>query len=131
MIVLDTHVILWWVSNPDRLSAAASKAIAAAINAARLSASSISIFEIATASRRGRIELGRPVDQWLDELRSLPQIQFQPVTTEIARAAGALGEEIPGDPMDRIIVATAAQLGAKLVTADRKLAKSGLVPTIW
>lgn len=130
MILLDTHVILWWVSNPERLSAPAARAINAAIKAGHLSASSISILEIATASRRGRIDLAKPLAQWLADLRALPQLQFHPVTFDIAMAAGELGKEVPGDPVDRIIVATASDLGAKLVTADRKLLKS-TVPTVW
>ena len=86
---------------------------------------------IQLTDERGRLALSSSVDQWLDDLRALPEIGFQPLSFEIARKAGALGEPVPGDPADRIIVATAAVLGAKLVTADERLSKATGIQTIW
>lgn len=131
MIVLDTHVLVWWVSGTGRISSRAARAIRAALRSGPVAASTISILEIATAVRRGRLVLSSSVDQWLDDLRALPEIGFQPLSFEIARKAGALGETVPGDPADRIIVATATLLGAKLVTADERLSKATGIQTIW
>jgi PIN domain nuclease of toxin-antitoxin system len=131
MIVLDTHVLVWWVSGTGRISPRAARAIRAALRSGPVVASTISILEIATAVRRGRLVLSSSVDQWLDDLRALPEIGFQPLSFEIARKAGALGEAVPGDPADRIIVATATVLGAKLVTADERLSKGTAIQTIW
>lgn len=131
MIVLDTHVLVWWVSGTGRISSRAARAIRAALRSGPVAASTISILEIATAVRRGRLALSSSVDQWLDDLRALPEIGFQPLSFEIARKAGALGEPVPGDPADRVIVATAAVLGAKLVTADERLSKATGIQTIW
>lgn len=131
MIVLDTHVLVWWVSGTGRISSRAARAIRAALRSGPVAASTISILEIATAVRRGRLALSSSVDQWLDDLRALPEIGFQPLSFEIARKAGALGEAVPGDPADRIIVATATVLGAKLVTADERLSKATGIQTIW
>ena len=131
MIVLDTHVLVWWVSGTGRISSRAARAIRMALRAGPVAVSTISILEIATAVRRGRLALAASVDQWLDDLRALPEISFQPLSFEIARKAGALGEAVPGDPADRIIVATASVLGAKLVTADERLAKAAAIQTIW
>ena len=131
MIVLDTHVLVWWVSGTGRISSRAARAIRAALRAGPVAVSTISVLEIATAVRRGRLALAVSVDQWLDDLRALPEISFEPLSFEIARKAGALGEAVPGDPADRIIVATASVLGAKLVTADERLSKASGIQTIW
>ena len=91
----------------------------------------MSVLEIATAVRRGRLDLGRPVERWLDDLRAMPELRFEPMSAGIALAAGALPDSMPGDPIDRIIVATAVALEARLVTADAKLRRSPHVESIW
>lgn len=131
MIVLDTHVLVWWLSGASLLSPAASQAIAEAVAGDRVAASTISVLEIATAVRRGRLQLSVPVGQWLADAGSLPELRFEPVSAEIAHLAGSLGEEMHGDPADRLIAATARVLGAPLVTADEKLRANGVVQTVW
>ena len=131
MIVLDTHVLVWWVSGSGRLSVRAKRAIDQGLRRSPAIASTISVLEIVTAVRRGRLELGSPLDQWLADLRALPELQFQPVSGEIAELAGSFDDATPGDPADRIIVATALTLRAKLVTADERLRGSPRVLTVW
>jgi len=131
VIVLDTHVLVWWLSGAPMLSPAASQAIAAAVSADRLLASTISVLEIVTAVRRGRLQFSIPVAQWLADARLLPELHFEPISTEIAQLAGSFGEEMHGDPADRLIAATAVVLGVPLVTADEKFRTSGVLPTVW
>ncbi len=89
------------------------------------------MLEVATAVRRGRLELGSALEQWLVDLHALPELQFQPVNVEIAELAGSFDEATPGDPADRIIIATALTLRAKLVTADKRLRASPAIETVW
>jgi PIN domain nuclease of toxin-antitoxin system len=131
VIALDTHALLWWVSGDDHLSAKAARAIRQALRKGQVVASAISIFEIATAVRRGRYGLSRPLDPWLDDVRALPELRIEPVTEEIARLAGSWSDAFPGDPADRIIAATALVLGTSLVTADPRIAASRVVRTVW
>ena len=84
-----------------------------------------------TAVRRGRLRLARPPEPWLEDLRLLPELRFEPVGWEIARQAGAWGDKMPGDPADRLIAATAVVLEATLVTADARIAAAGAVRTLW
>jgi PIN domain nuclease of toxin-antitoxin system len=93
--------------------------------------SSITVFEISTAVRRGRLELASPLEQWLADLRGLPELAFEPVTAEIAQLAGQLDASFPGDPADRIIVATALVSSAKLVTADQRLRATPNLAVVW
>lgn len=131
MIVLDTHVLVWWVAAAPALSARARRAIQSAARHRPVIASAISVFEIATAVRRGRLKLSASLDQWLNDLRTLPELHLEPVSADIAQIAGAFEEAMPGDPADRIIVATAITLQAKLVTADERLRQSRHVETVW
>lgn len=131
LIVLDTHALVWWYASPERLSVRARRAIRLALRRGAIAASTVSIFEIATAVRRGRLDLGTPIEQWLDDLGRMPELRLQPVSAEVARTAGALPDSLPGDPADRLIAATAISLRAKLVTADARLRKSPHVDSVW
>ncbi len=131
MIVLDTHVLVWWVSGSKPLSARAKREVRSAQAEGLLRASAISLLEISTAVRRGRLVLGVPLDQWREDLARLPELQLQPVTGEIAVLAGSFEDPAPGDPADRIIAATALALGAKLVTADARLRRLPRLSTVW
>jgi PIN domain nuclease of toxin-antitoxin system len=131
LIVLDTHVVVWSVSGSTRISARAKRAIEQSLRQGPAIASAISVLEIATAVRRGRLVLELPLDEWLDDLRALPDLRFEPVSVEIARLAGGFADTAPGDPADRIIVATAQTLRAKLVTADTRLQESPHVAAVW
>ena len=131
MIVLDTHALLWWVSGSSRLSVRARREVINALRLGPVAASAISLFEIATAVRRGRLDLGLPVPEWLAELHRIVELRIEPVGTHVARLAGGFAESVPGDPADRIIVATAVALRAKLVTADAKLRRMSPVESVW
>lgn len=131
LIVLDTHALLWWVSGSKRLSANARRAIRAATARAPAAVSTISVLEIATAVRRGRLELAAPLESWLVDLRLLPELRFEAVSVEIAGRAGTFDDSIPRDPADRIIVATAMALHARLVTADESLRRIAGVRAVW
>ena len=131
MILLDTHAVVWWAADTARLSTRAKRAIAAASREGHIAASAISLFEIATAIRRGRLVLDIPPEQWLTDLRLLPELRIEPVSAEIAEIAGSFDGRFPGDPADRIIAATAVALGLKLVTADARLRRAPQLQAVW
>ena len=131
MIVLDTHVLLWWVSDPARLPRNAARLIDKELRKDEpLGVSSFSIWEIALLARRGRLQLSRDVDVWLEKVERLPVLTFHPVDNRIARRAVSLSLET-SDPADRIIVSTALELGASLVTGDARIQAYDGVVTVW
>ena len=69
MIVLDTHVWVWWVHQDDRLSSKA-KAFIAHREAQHIGVSAISCWEVAKLVERGRLKLPMPTDQWLHAARA-------------------------------------------------------------
>ncbi len=131
VIVLDTHALLWWVTGSARLSTRARRELEKSLRQGPVAASAISLFEISTAVRRGRLDLGLPAREWLAELLRIAELRIEPVDAYITLAAGNLADSLPGDPADRIIAATAISLRARLVTADARLRKSPHVESIW
>lgn len=131
MIVLDTHVLVWWLAAPGNLSAKARRLVNSSAAKGEVRASTISLFEIATLVRRGRLELGVDVASWFDALQLIPDLTMEPVTPDVARIAGEFQEPFPGDPADRLIAATAMVTKSKLVTADRRIRQVSMVETVW
>jgi PIN domain nuclease of toxin-antitoxin system len=129
--VLDTHALVWWLADPAKLSLKARRAIQSAASAGELVVSAASVLEIATLVRRGRLTLSVALDQWLSDIQSLPELRIEPVTAEIAARAGSFDEEIQGDPIDRVIIATALLLRSSIVSADTRVRSVRWLRTIW
>jgi PIN domain nuclease of toxin-antitoxin system len=129
--VLDTHALLWWLGDPAKLSTKARRAIQSAASTGELSVSAASILEIVTLTRRGRLVLSGSVDQWLADMQSLPELHIESVTADIAARAGSFGAELHGDPIDRLIVATALLAKQPLVSADKQIQALSWIRTIW
>lgn len=121
MVLLDTHVVLWWSAEPDRVSKRARVALEAA---GELAVAGISWFELAWMARNERVVLSVPVRTWLDGLAA--QLRTLGLTPAIAEAAVALPSSFPRDPADRLIYATAVEHDLPLVTKDRAIRESGV-----
>jgi len=119
VIVLDTHAWLWWVAEPGRLSAAARRAID---DAQVIGVSTLSAWEVTMLAERRRISLDRDVATWVRQALARERIEALPPTADVAVAAGLLDRErFPGDPVDRVIYATARAQRALLVTRDARI----------
>lgn len=129
MIVLDTHVWLWWSNESRRLSRAARGAIE---QAEAIGIPVASCYEVATLAARGRITPSRPVREWIARALAEPRVSALPLTSEIASDAALLDRRrFVGDPLDRMIYATARSVDAALVTKDRRLLEFDPARTIW
>jgi len=131
VIVLDTHALIWWLADSDRHSTRARRLIHSETRQGPALVSTISLWEITTLCRRGRLELTIGANAWIDAARQLPEVRFEAVDAEIAQLAGGFSDALHGDPADRIILATAMARDARLVTADARLAEQRLVETVW
>ena len=131
MIVLDTHVWLWFISKPEGLSKRATQAVSAAVKEKSVLISSISAWEVALLVIKKRLKLSLDVTDWIAKSENLPFIQFIAVSNSIAIKSVNLPQPLHPDPADRIIIATALSAGAPLVTKDKKLLDYPHVKTIW
>ena len=128
MIVIDTHVLVWWAtSGRDQLSQGARRAI---VDADSVAISVITAWEVGILSVRRRIDIGPRPNNWLREVTEANSLTVLPVTIQIATRAAEL-HEILRDPMDCLIAATALTHGVSLVTRDERIQRSGVVATIW
>lgn len=120
MIVMDTHIWLWWVNESiDLLGQVRNDLIQ---YADIVSVSAISCFEVAWLDAHGRIKLPCPRTDWFEKALGGSDINLLPVTPEIAGIAVDLPEH-HRDPQDRIIIATALSHNAQLMSADSKFSK--------
>jgi PIN domain nuclease of toxin-antitoxin system len=118
VIVLDTHVWIWWVDDHPRLR----REIRDRIDREHdLRISAISILEIATASSLGRLELRPSAELWLEIAQSASAVTIEPLTAELCLESVRLPGEFHRDPADRLIVALPRQLQAPVCTADGRI----------
>lgn len=133
MILLDTHVALWWATDPRRLSARVVRELA---TSERIHISPVTCWEIAELVASGRIGLDRDVHVWVHDLCTKERVAVAPIDPAIATSAGLLpGEGFEGDAADSIIYATARALDLPLATKDARLRdharQAGDVRCIW
>ena len=132
MIVLDTHVLVWWIGNSDRLSVRAKAAINKEIKGeGRVVVSAISAWEVAMLVSKGRLTLSMDVDSWLQIASQIEHVTFVPLGSKVLVESTRLPGEFHKDPADRMIVAQARTLAAPLVTADEKIQVYRHIKTIW
>jgi PIN domain nuclease of toxin-antitoxin system len=132
MIVLDTHALIWWVSEPKRVAAKARRLIDAAVEGRRpVGVSAISIWEVAMLVARDRLAFTMSTELWISQVEALSLFTFIPVDQRIAMRSVHLADFPNRDPADRIIAATALGLGATLVTADARLRAYAPLKSVW
>ena len=129
MIVLDTHIWVWWVHGDDRLTKAQTDLITAN-EADIIGVSAISCWEVAKLVEYGRLVLPCGLAEWFDQTLSYPGVQLLELTPEIVIESTQLPGEFHRDPADQIIVATARVNNCPLVTSDSKISKYPQVETI-
>ena len=119
MVVLDTHAWIWTVEGDARRIGRRSRQLIAgaeAREAVRISVATV--FEIVALHAAGRLRLAKPPEQWIDASLDLPGVRLAELTRPVAMDAGFIPRTALADPLDRLIVATARQLGATLLSAD-------------
>jgi PIN domain nuclease of toxin-antitoxin system len=127
MLILDTHAWFQWVVAPELLP----DSVRSWLKASDLLAiSAVSPYEIALHVERGRVQINMPLREWFGEAIAGFGIALLPITTDIAACAAAL-PSIHRDPWDRIIIATALNYDAMLLTKDDTIPLYPGVKVAW
>ena len=126
--LLDTHILLWSLLEPGRLSPSVSAALQDA--AAELWISPISVWETLLLVEKGRIALqSADPESWIRDILSRVPLKEAPLNCEIARRSRTVDLD-HADPADRFIAATALVYGLTLLTADERLLRCQQVRTL-
>jgi PIN domain nuclease of toxin-antitoxin system len=131
MILLDTHIWLWWLHSPDQLSERGRKLLTIGENQNTLIVSAISVWEIAVKHSNGKLPLPLPINEWFTLAKSRPGITIEPLDPLDAIASSQLPGDFHKDPADRIIVAIAYRRNIELMTCDQKILNYPHVKTLW
>ena len=120
-VLLDTHVLIWSLSDFENLSDQTKEIIDIAKNQQKLLVSSISLWEIAMLKSKRRINIYKPIKEFLKSIVEIEGIKIVDITYDIAADSTLLLDNFHGDPADRIIAATAINKEAVLLTRDRQI----------
>jgi len=119
MLLLDTHALIWLDEGNTRLGKIALQTIVESLSTGQLGVSTISFWEVAMLIEKQRLAMQTELDVWRSDLLQTGLLEI-PLQGTTAIRAGQL-QLFHGDPADRIIVATAIENGATLMTADEKI----------
>jgi len=126
LLLIDTHCWAWLQFGlRGQFSTAGFTAVQEAAAKGALLVSVISVWEIAMLEAKGRIRLEMPCEEWVRQALATPGLTLAPLTPEIAIDSTRLPGNLHGDPVDRILVATARRTGSRLLTRDRRLIAYG------
>jgi len=131
VILLDTHVLVWLVTEPRQLSHRAASVIRRARQDQGIGIASISLWELAWLFVRGRLRRSGTVEASVRRVVESAGVALRPITPEIAALGTQFPDDFPRDPADRLIAATARAGGLVLVTRDERLRGSPLLRTVW
>jgi PIN domain nuclease of toxin-antitoxin system len=124
-LLLDTHAAIWIVEDQP-LAKGAVEAIDAAYRAgSTIFVSAITAWEIGLLVSRNRLSLVARPERWFQRLLAIPGVRLADLSPDILIASSFLPGRPPRDPAGRILLATARDLGATLVTRDRLLLTYG------
>jgi PIN domain nuclease of toxin-antitoxin system len=129
MILLDTHIWVWWVQKDSRLTASQERHLITN-QSAGLGVSVISCWEVAQLVDRTRLQLPVPLATWMSQALAYPGIQLLDLTPAIAIETTQLPGNFHRDPADRILVATARRHSVPLLTADARILAYAPVQTL-
>lgn len=129
MILLDTHVWVWWVSQQGHLTSQLEQTIQSQ-QGAGLGVSVISCWEVAKLVELGKLQLTLAPFDWLTQALAYPGVQLLDLTLPIIVEPTQLPGNFHRDPADQIIVATARIYNIPLLTVDRKILNYPHVQTL-
>jgi PIN domain nuclease of toxin-antitoxin system len=129
LIVLDTHAWIWLLAEPARIGHAAREVIDDETGSGARILPVISVWELFMLVKKGRLELAVDPAQFVSVTEHDRRFRIHPLSPEIARRSVEL-PEIHADPADRMIIATALELGCPVITRDARFADYS-VKTVW
>ena len=126
MLLLDTHVWIWTLAGDARIGRRARSLLTRAESRDAIRISPVTLFEVMALHAAGRLQLTRPPDEWIRQAMASAPVRIAELSPSIAIDAGRIPRDGLADPMDRLLVATAAGMDATLLTADTRILQYGM-----
>lgn len=125
-LLLDTHIALWTDTDDPRLRASTQRLIEDCWHSGgAICLSAVSVWEIAMLVDADRIELDVPIDAWVTRVLGRPGAEGVPLGFRAAMRSYQLDPFDNRDPADRLLIATAIELGCPLITYDDRIRRFG------
>ncbi len=124
-VIFDTHVFLWYMFGKPMFSQKFQNEISRVQKLHPILISPMSIWEIGMFAQRNRISLEMDYLEWVEQALTDPGFTMTSFSPQVAIMSSRLPGEVHGDPVDRILIATAFETHAVLVTCDEKILEYG------
>lgn len=129
--LLDTHIWIWWNTNIQKLSSEIKNIIADPDNYEEILLSAISIWEFCKLLEKGKIGISTDPLDWINMAVDITGLRIVPLSPVIAYKSTSLPQPFHNDPADQIIVATAREENATILTKNQKILDYKQVRSIW
>ena len=125
--VTDTHSLVWYFTDDQRLSKKALKSFEGTVKEGQIIVPTVVLAEILFIAKKGRIPLGFTAT--IAKIEALANFEIAPLDLDVLKIAESI--DPPLEMHDKLIVATAIRYDARLITKDEQITKSKAVKTIW
>ncbi len=129
--LLDTHAWIWWHMNPGKLSRKALRAIKADEKYEEILLSTISLWEFCKLLEKKKIGISCNPEQWLHAALIMPKLRLVALSPSIAYRSTTLPQPFHDDPADQIIVATAREEKAIIISKDARIRDYAHARSLW
>lgn len=129
--LLDTHTWIWWHMHPQNLSRKVKILIGNASRYEELLLSAISPWEFSKLLEKGRIGISCDPEGWINAALDLPKLRLVHISPILAYRSTILPQPFHNDPADQIIVATAREENATVLTKDKNILEYKHVKSLW
>lgn len=129
--VLDTHVWIWWHMHPKKLSKRVRSIISRPDQYEELLLSAISPWEFSKLLEKKRMGISCDPEKWIREALEMSKLRLVPLTPTLSYRSTTLPPPFHEDPADQIIVATAREEKATVMTKDKLIQDYTHVRTVW
>ena len=129
--LLDTHTWIWWNMNPKKLSQRVKVLIGNAEMYDEILLSAISPWEFSKLLEKKRVGISCDPEDWINTALDMPKLRLIPLSPVLSYRSIVLPQPFHGDPADQIIVATAREENATILTKDKKILAYKNVRSFW
>jgi PIN domain nuclease of toxin-antitoxin system len=129
--LLDTHTWIWWNMRPQNLSQRVKALVSDSSKYDELLLSAISPWEFSKFLERGRLVISCHPEEWINLALDMPKIRLVHLSPILAYRSTVLPKPFHSDPADQIIVATAREENATVLTKDKNILTYDHVRSLW